>query len=145
MDRYIFPAVFMVDEEVGGYTVTFPDLPGCITEGDTLSEALNMAKEALELHLYCLEDEKESIPRPSLPENIEIDHGEFINLVEAYMPLIRMEMANKTIKKTLTIPKWLDDLGKDNKVNFSLVLQEGLRNYLGIKENSRNHETLKNK
>ena len=64
MDRYVFPAVFDPCEE-GGYTVTFPDLPGCITEGDTEEESFQMAKEALELHLYGMERDGDEIPKPS--------------------------------------------------------------------------------
>jgi Uncharacterised protein family (UPF0150). len=67
MDRYIFPAIFESDGN-GGYTVTFPDLPGCITEGDTLDEALYMAKDALELYIYNLEEDNEIIPDPTAPE-----------------------------------------------------------------------------
>lgn len=50
------------------------------------------------------------------------------------MPLVRVEMANKAVKKTLTIPRWLNELAEDNKVNFSQILQQGLKDYLGIKE-----------
>lgn len=123
-----------MDEENGGYTVIFPDLPGCITEGDSLSEAMVMAKEALELHMYCLEGDKEGIPVPTAPERITLNKGEFITLIEAYMPLIRAEMANKSVKKTLTIPRWLNELAENNHVNFSLMLQEGLKERLGVKE-----------
>lgn len=61
MDKYIYPALFESSED-GGYCITFPDLPGCITEGDTLTEALTMAKDALELHLYGMEDDGDEIP-----------------------------------------------------------------------------------
>ena len=133
MDRYIFPAVFEPGEKKG-YTVTFPDLPGCITEGETIEEALHMAKEALELHLYGLEEDGDSIPPPTPPEKLNIPQRAFISLVEVWMPAIRDEMRNKAIKKTLTIPKWLNDMAEKNKVNFSHILQTALKDYLGIRE-----------
>lgn len=133
MDKYIFPAIFEPGEEKG-YCITFPDLPGCITEGDTLEEAFNMAKEALELHLYSMEEDGDTIPSPTEPSKIKINNNSFITLVEAWMPLIRNELANKAIKKTLTIPKWLNDAAEEKKINFSQVLQTALKDYLGLKD-----------
>ncbi len=131
MDRYIFPAIF----EPGlrkGYTVSFPDLPGCLTEGDTMEEALYMAKDALELHLYGMEEDGDLIPEPTRPEDVTIAPKSFISLIEVWMPVIRDEMQNKAVKKTLTIPKWLNDVAEKNNVNFSQVLQTALKEYLGI-------------
>ena len=134
MDKYVYPALFETCKE-GGYTVTFPDLPGCISEGDTLEEALEMAKEALALYLYNLEEDNEPIPKPSLPQNIIVGEGVFVSLVDTWMIPIRNRMQSKAIKKTLTVPKWLNDAAEQNQVNFSHILQEALKNHLGIHEN----------
>ncbi len=131
MDRYIFPAVFESDGN-GGYTVTFPDLPGCITEGDTLGEALYMAKDALELYIYNLEEDNETIPTPTAPEKIKVPEGAFINLIEVYMPPVRDEMANKSVNKTVTIPRWLNEAAEKANINFSQVLQYALKEQLKI-------------
>lgn len=133
-DKYIYSAIFEPAQE-GGYCITFPDLPGCITEGDTLSESLAMAKDALELHLYNFEEDEEEIPEPTAPEKIKVSNGNFIVPIEAYMPLIREEMANKSVKTTVTMPQWLKRLGEEKKVNFSLILQTALKEHLGIKDN----------
>lgn len=133
MDRYVYPAVFEPGEKKG-YCVTFPDLPGCVTEGESLAEALAMAKEALELHLYGLEEDGDKIPEPSRPEEIKVPKGAFVTLIEAWMPLIRDRMANRAVKKTLTIPKWLNDLAEERGLNFSHILQAALKDYLGIGE-----------
>lgn len=103
MDKYLFPAIFEPGE-VKGYCVTFPDLPGCITEGDTLEEALHMAKDALELHLYGMEEDGDYIPDPTPPEKVKAPEGGFVTIIEAWMPLIRDEMANKAVKKPLPSP-----------------------------------------
>jgi len=132
MDQCIYPAIFELAEE-GGYCITFPDLPGCISEGNTLLEALLMAKEALELFIYNLEDDKEEIPVPSAPESIQVSKGSFVVPITAWMPLVRDEMLNKAVKKTLTIPKWLNDVSEKNKINFSQVLQVALKDKLNIK------------
>lgn len=132
MDTYIYPAIFEPYEE--GYCVTFPDLPGCVTEGDTLKEAMYMAKEALELHLYGMEEDNDKIPAPSKPQDINCPEGYFIVPIEAYMPLIRSQIANKAIKKTLTIPYWLNKIAEDKKVNFSQLLQAALKEYLKVND-----------
>ncbi|OLN29059.1 type II toxin-antitoxin system HicB family antitoxin [Desulfosporosinus metallidurans] len=133
MDKYLFPAIFE-PRETKGYTVTFPDLPGCITEGDSLEETLLMAKEALELHLYGMEEDGDPIPSPASPEKIVVSTGAFVTIIEAWMKLIRDEMADKAVKKTLTIPKWLNDLAVKNHLNFSHVLQSALKDHLGLRE-----------
>ncbi len=129
-DRYVYPAIFTVEPE--GISVEFPDLQGCFTCGDTEEEALQMAKDALELHLYGFEEEGRQIPNPSKFVSLKIDKNQFVSLIEVWMPPIRDEMVLKTVKKTLTIPKWLNDLGEQNKVNFSHVLQDALKQYLGV-------------
>ena len=78
--QHVFPAIFEYCDN--SYTVIFPDLPGCITEGNTIEESLKMAKEALELHLYNIEDEKEIMPIPSKTANIKINKHSFIRLIE---------------------------------------------------------------
>lgn len=131
MDRYIYVAIFTKDNDV--YNISFPDLPGCYTYGVTIEEAYNMAKEALELHLYGMEDDGDEIPTPTSAEDININYGKsFTTLVEAYMPLVRNQMLNKSVKKTLTIPKWLNDLAEKHNINFSQLLQDSLKNYLGV-------------
>jgi predicted RNase H-like HicB family nuclease len=96
MDTYIFPAVFE-PSEVEGYCITFPDLPGCITKGDTLKEAMCIAKDTLELYIYNLEEDNEKIPSPTNPEDINVSKGSVVVPVEAYLPVVRNEMANKIV------------------------------------------------
>ncbi len=102
-----------------------------------------MAKEALELHLYGMEEDGDAIPAPTPPEEIGVQKGAFITLIEAWMPFIRDVMASRAIKKTLTIPKWLNDLAEERQVNFSQILQTALKNYLGIAEAGKPYEYKK--
>lgn len=139
MDRYIYVAIFTKEDEY--YNVSFPDLPGCYTYGKTIEEAYNMAKEALELHLYGMEEDGDCIPVPTVGESIIVNESNsFTTLIEAYMPLVRNQMLNKAVKKTLTIPKWLNDLAEEYKINFSQLLQDSLKNYLGVYDYNRNSD-----
>lgn len=135
LDRYVFPALFEPGES-DCYVVTFPDLPGCVTQGSTIDGALAMAREALELHLYGMEEDGEAIPEPTPPDRIAVDAPAFSSLVEVWMLLVRDEMANRAVKKTLTIPKWLNDLADEHDVNYSRVLQEALKEPVGARSAS---------
>lgn len=134
MDRYTFIAKLIHDPIEGGYTVEFPDLPGCITEGDNLEESNRNAKEALSIHLFGMEEDQEEIPQPSDPEDIEVEKGELLMPVTVYMKNVREDMRNKAVSKTVTLPRWLRDEAERQKVNFSGILQRALKSELGIEE-----------
>ncbi|MCL6613717.1 MAG: type II toxin-antitoxin system HicB family antitoxin [Firmicutes bacterium] len=136
-DEYLFPAIFTKDAD--GVSVEFPDLPGCYTCGATVEEAMLMARDALSLHLYSLEEDGAPIPEPSSFESLEHGPNQFVAAIEAKMAPYRDRIANKAVKKTLTIPKWLDDLATEHRVNFSLVLQEALKQKLGVMEPRRGY------
>jgi predicted RNase H-like HicB family nuclease len=129
-DRYIYPAIFEFNDD--GISVEFPDLPGCLTCGDTIEEAAQNAKEALGLHLYSMEQDGDSIPEPTSVTTIKPKSNQVVMLIEVWMPIFRDTIENKAVKKTLTIPKWLDDLAQQHKVNFSHLLQNALKEKLGI-------------
>lgn len=130
-DRYVFPALFDYDGD--DINVSFPDLPGCLTFGNSDEEAMRNAKEALEGYLFVLENGNDEIPEPSKVKDIERTENGIIVLVDVWMPLVRDQEANRAVKKTLTIPKWLNDVAEKNNVNFSQLLQVSLKKYLGIK------------
>jgi predicted RNase H-like HicB family nuclease len=129
-DRYIYPAIFHYADD--GISVEFPDLQGCFSYGDTDIEALNNAKEALELHIFGLEDDNEEIPEPSHIRNVHASENESVVMIDVWMVPVRDFMKNKAVKKTLTIPKWLNDVAIQNNVNFSHILQVAIKDYLGI-------------
>ena len=129
-DSYVYPAVF--GRTATGYSVHFPDLPGCITVGKTLDEAHRMAREALGLHLWGMEEDGELIPQNTPIDSIEDEQGYTIGLVEVWMLPVRAELDTKAVKKTLTIPSYLNSLAEKRKINFSRVLQSALKKELGI-------------
>lgn len=81
-----------------------------------------------------MEKDNDPLPEPTPLNKIKIHKNQSIMLIEAWMPLVRSEMENRAVKKTLTIPKWLNDIAEQKKVNFSQILQKALKEELGIKE-----------
>lgn len=133
-DIYVFPAVLSFDDN--GISVEFPDLPGCLTCGDTTEDAINNAKEALGLHIYGLEEDNEFIPKPTNIKDLKLENNEIPVLIEVIMPIHRKAIENQSVKKTLTIPQWLNKEAIKRDVNFSQVLQDALKDYLGFKDKS---------
>jgi len=131
-DRYIYPAVF--DYADDGISIFFPDLPGCFSCADTDEEAIYMAKEALGLHLYGMEEDGDDIPVPTTINKINLESNQVVVIVEVLMPIVREAVENFSVKKTLSIPQWLNKLAIDNNINFSQVLQSALKEHLGIRE-----------
>lgn len=125
---YTYPAIFTKEAD-GGYSVRFPQLDGCYTQGDTMEEAQRMATEAMALHLFGMEEDGDQVPEPSF-DGIVLKTGELVVPITAWMTPFREEMHNRAIKKTLTIPAWLNDAAEQRKVNFSQVLQSALKDYL---------------
>lgn len=129
-DRCIFPAVFFRDEDKIG--VYFPNLPGCVTQGDDMDNALAMAKDALEGHLLSLEDTGQPIPEPTPFYELNMKKGEVVVLVDAHLSLAREEEANRAINKTVTLPNWMNIAAMDAGINFSSTLQDAIREKLGV-------------
>lgn len=129
-DRYVYPAILNYADD--GISIDFPDLPGCLPCANNTEEALKNAKEALELHLYGMEQDGDEIPEPTDIRKIKLEENQVVIFVEVWMSLVRNEMGNRSVNKNLTIPKWLNDVAEKNKVNFSQVLQAALKEYLGV-------------
>ena len=129
-DKYVYPALFSYDED--GISIEFPDLPGCFSCADTDEEALYMAEDALGLWMVELEEDNEEIPSPTNLKDIEVEDNQKTVLVSVWMPTVRKAINNKSIKKTLTIPQWLDIMAREKDINFSYILQEGLKKELNL-------------
>ncbi len=130
MNRLFYPAVFHTAEE-GGFWVTFPDIPECMTQGDNMQEAYEMAVDALGLSLTSREAEKEEIPKASSLDEVDPEDGTLV-IVEFDMAEYRRRNSSRAVKKTLSIPEWLNEAAVRENVNFSQILQEALMSKLGI-------------
>lgn len=126
---YAFPAFFYYDGD--GISIEFPDLPGCLPCAQTTEEAFRNAKEALGVHLFGMEQDGDAIPVPTPVSELCPEDGAVIAMIEVFMPSVRDRINNRVVKKTLTIPAWLNREAEAADVNFSQILQDGLKNYLG--------------
>ena len=125
MNKLFYPAIFHVAEE-GGFWITFPDLPECMTQGDNMQEAYEMAVDALGLALTSREQEKQEIPVPSELSQITLNENEYCVVIEFDMLSYKKRTSFKSVKKTLTIPEWLNEAAISLNLNFSQVLQDAL-------------------
>ncbi len=129
--KYAYPAIFTPEAD-GGFSVVFPDLESCYTCGDDMADTLIMAEDVLALTLYGYEKDHRAIPAPSQRKDIDADGDSFVNFVSCDTLEYRKKFSNKAVKKTLTIPAWLNEMATDSNVNFSTVLQEALKKQLGL-------------
>ena len=132
MKKLFYPAIFHKAEE-GGFWITFPDIPECMTQGDDMQEAYEMAVDALGLALTSREEEKEEIPAPSEPYSITVGEDEFCAVIEFDMLAYKKRTNARAVKKTLSIPEWLNEEATALGINFSQVLQEALMQRLGVR------------
>lgn len=132
----MYPACFYKEED--GYSVIFPDLNWLATQGDTLEEAMEMAVECLAGYLHSCQMDEEPIPEPSkmfdidpvaVSKQIAPDEplGEaFVNMISVDAAAYAKQHFEKSVRKTLTIPAWLNSAALEMNINFSQVLQEAL-------------------
>lgn len=141
----MYPAIFFEEKE-GGYSVIFPDLNHLSTCGDTLEEAMEMAVDCLAGFLYSEELDGNKVAPPTAIDKIDI-HCEddedynandyvkaFVNIVSVNVTEYAEKHFNKPVKKTLSIPQWLNDTAINHKVNFSQVLKNALIDELKLKK-----------
>lgn len=125
MNKLFYPAVFHKAED-NGFWVTFPDIPECMTQGDNMEEAYEMAIDALGLSLVDMEKDGSVLPVASSPDMIDVESDSFLVVIEFDMLAYKKRVNSAAVKKTLSIPSWLNEEAMALGVNFSQVLQEAL-------------------
>lgn len=134
-----YPACFYKEKD-NSYTVIFPDLNFLATQGENLEKAMISAIDCMAGYLYM----EKNLPKASdlmkvNPQKVLKEIGEeenqeaFVNIVAVDVEEYAKKHFEKSVKKTLTIPIWLDDMAKQNHINFSQVLQNALKERLGLK------------
>ena len=129
-NEYSFPAILSYASD--GISISFPDIPGCLPCATNTEEAVKNAKEALGLYLWGMEQDNEPIPQATPIDKLEVKKSEIPLLVEVFMPAVRERLNNRFIKKTLSLPAWLNAEAEEAKINFSSVLQKALLSELNI-------------
>jgi len=134
MRKLTYLAVF--EPTQAGYSVYFPDLPGCVSYGEDFEKAQKQAAEALGLHIYGMEKDGDEIPIPSKTPRVDPETlaGYMVSPVIVFPDLIRNELDNRAVKTNLTIPAWLKEMAEAQGVNYSKVFQTALMDYLGISQ-----------
>ncbi len=130
MAKYVYPAVFTAEEN--GYSIHFPDFESCYTSAETLEDGMVMANDVLCLTLYNMEENGEVIPVASSVKSVAVEENAFVTLIACDTVEYRKLFDNRAVKKTLSIPAWLNTLAEREGVNFSMVLQNALKTHLHI-------------
>ena len=132
MAKYVFPAIFTTEDD--GVSVRFPDVANCFTYGAGLADAIEMAEDALALVLYDMEERGQAIPAASKLDEVraQAEPGEIVSLIAADTIEYRKQYDNRAVKKTLSIPAWLNTMAERAGINFSSTLQDALKQQLNI-------------
>lgn len=128
--KYVYPALFAKEDE--SILVTFPDLEDTFTDGATMQEAFDNAEDVLNLMLWNREEEKADIPLPSSPEEIIVPQGTMLVMIKADTLAYRKLHDQKTIRRSITLPSWLDTIAREHNINFSQLMQNAIRRECGI-------------
>lgn len=123
----IYPAII---HEEDGYWVEFPDLPGCQSCGSTLEETIAMASESLGLYLVDILEQGRDLPPASSVQSLQEEHDGLVNYISTDVNMYRRN--TKAVKKTLSIPAWLAEAAESQNLSLSKVLQEGIKQRLGL-------------
>lgn len=124
--KLVYPAIFTPCEEKEGYTVVVPDLPGCVSEGNDLIDAIDMGTDAASGWILGELEDGNDIPSASRYEDISVEPGSFINYLVLDMTAYSEKYGSASLRKNITIPAWLNTYGEKNNINFSRVLQDAL-------------------
>ena len=133
-DNYTYPAI-MSENEVGGIDIIFPDFNNAMTCAASDEDAVEAAQDFLVLMIADAEDNGRELPEPGKNKYMVKD-GLSLVYINVWMPYHRTKIKEVYVKKTLTIPVWLDMLAKENNINFSAILVKGLKDELGLTRES---------
>ena len=131
MAKYTYPAIFEKEQE-GGYSIYFPDIEGCYTQSEDIAEGIENASDALCLMLYELEKSGNRIPKCSNIKDIRTNEDDIITLIACDTQFYKNYFEGKSVKINATIPLWLKEAGEKRHVNFSQILQNGVKEYLQL-------------
>ncbi|GHU42187.1 HicB family protein [Spirochaetia bacterium] len=122
--KLTYPAIFYEDK--GAYAVEVPDLPGCVSGGDTLAEAIFMGTDAASGWVLAELEDGKPAPQASNITDVRPDEGGFVSILVLDMDVYAERYGNKAVRKNLTIPAWLNTFAEKKHINFSQVLQDSL-------------------
>ena len=124
--RLTYPAIFYPWEDGEGYTVEVPDLPGCVSEGDTLAEAILMGTDAASGWVLTELEDGKPTPAASPIKKIKPEAGGFVSMLVLDMDAYAEKYGNKAVRKNLTIPAWLCTFAEGRQISLSKALKDTL-------------------
>lgn len=125
-----YPAIFHIAEE-GGYWISFPDFEECFSQGESIDEAFSVARQSMELAIEDRLDNGMELPTPTTFNKVKCKKGEIVGIIDFDMLAYKKAHNSKAIKKTLSIPEWLNEEATSRNINFSKVLQDALITKIG--------------
>lgn len=128
--KYVYTAIFE-PQDGGGYLVKVPDVPGCVTSGKDITEVIELAKDALAGCLCSVEDHGYPIAVPTLPSAFDVSEGAFAALIDVDTNQYRAETDNRSVRKNVSIPAWMETRAERAGISLSQTLQEALRKKIG--------------
>ena len=129
-DNYNYPMIFSYSEE--GIDIKAYDFDECFTFAENEEEAMESSIDILALTIIDYQSENKELPMPTSVSKIELQKNEKLVYINVWLPYFRSKVKETYVKKTLTIPTWIDILAKRNNVNFSSVLVKGLKKELKL-------------
>ena len=129
MKKITYFAVF--EKTKTGFSVYFPDVPGCISTGNDFDHAMRMAEEALGLHLYGIGKDGEALPKRT-DKISELEKGDIVAAVSVFPTLVKDEIENRRERTAVTIPRWLKTAAEAEGLNYSRLLEAAIKEKLGI-------------
>ncbi len=124
--KYTYTAVFTPIEDGSGYYCSVPDLPGCITTGKDLPDAIDEITDAASIWLVGAEDDKDPIPAPTPQQSIPTEEGSILSIIRIDTIAYRASIDTRAVRKNVSLPAWMANLADQRGINCSQVLQEGL-------------------
>ncbi len=129
--KYVYPVVLSPEKE-GGYCVYAPDFPGCVTDSETLLEGIEKIREGLCGMLMIHERDGTPIPSPGDPKSVECEPGDTVTLVDADVGEYNRRHGSAAVRRTISIPAWMDDAASRAGVSLSQLTQDALRRQLNL-------------
>ncbi|MBO4290729.1 MAG: type II toxin-antitoxin system HicB family antitoxin [Lachnospiraceae bacterium] len=126
--KYVYTAILSPSSH--GFSCRVPDLPGCITTGKDLDDAIDMITDAASVWLCSAEDHEDPIINPTPQGDIPHKSTDILSLIKIDTFLYRAETDNHAVRKSVSLPAWMAKLADKRGINCSQVLQEGLANQL---------------
>lgn len=124
--KYNYTAIFTPKENGSGFYCRVPDLPGCISSGKDIADAIEMITDAASIWLVGAEDDGDPIPTPSSQDDILRETGSLLSVISVDTIKYRSQIDTHSVRKNVSLPAWMSALADKRRVNCSQVLQESL-------------------